>query len=82
MDSLWCGAIECVEGNEEGKGQKEAGEGVTGSLLPPRLLPRRLLEEGPAWRWGVPLAQTAENHAVEPMANTWEALDEDQELNV
>lgn len=65
--------------NEEGKGQKGAREGATWSLLPPRILPRRLLEEDAAWGQGVPWAQTAENHLVEPMANTWEALSDGQE---
>lgn len=58
---------------EEGKGQKGAREGATWSLLPPRILPRKLLEEDAAVGRSV-----AENHLVEPMANTWEAVNDGQ----
>lgn len=45
------GGISVVEGTQQGRGQNKARKGVTWSLLSPKMTPpRKLLEEGPAWR--------------------------------
>lgn len=78
MDSLRWEPSSVLTEHKKGVGAEGGKGGVTWSLLPRRISPRRLLDKGPVQGQRVPLAKAVENHLKQPM----EVADDGQESNV
>lgn len=74
--------ILCGGGSEEGRGRKEAGEGVTWSLLSPKLPSSRLLEGGPDLERRGTLGLGYLEPFSGTLANTGQASADERESNV